>query len=316
MIRSGIGRPVVALVAVVVLWSGCAPSPAPTSRPGEAPAAQVPPALAPAAPTSNRTLTIVNINEPVSLNARPLAETFISYFTVRQIFNASLAVLDQRALPRPRLAEAVPQLNTDSWRVLPDGRMETTWKLKPDLVWHDGTPLSAEDFVFAWRLYSTPELGVAVAAPINQMEEVSAPDPRTVVIRWKQVTPQADQLEPDAFGPLPRQVLEERFKAKAWEAIITHPFWTRDFIGLGPFRLTNWEPGAFIEAEGFDRFVEGRAKISRLKIVFRNDVNAALASLLSGEADLAPDGVLTFVQEGAVRNDFVDTGRGNVLLHP
>jgi peptide/nickel transport system substrate-binding protein len=157
---------------------------------------------------------------------------------------------------------------------------------------------------------------VAIAAPINQMEEVAAPDPRTVVIKWRQVTPQADQLEPDAFGPLPRHVLEDRFKAGEWEAVTTHPFWKREFIGLGPFRLTNWEPGAFIEAEGFDGFVEGRAKIARLKIVFRSDVNAALASILSGESDLAPDGVLTFVQEGAVRSDFVDTGRGNVLLHP
>src|SRR6266516_5471427 len=130
-------RPLLALAALILLWSACAPSPAPTSRPGEAPVAQAPAASAPAAPTSNRPLTIVNINEPVSLNARPLSETFISYFTVRQIFNASLAVLDDKALPRPRLAEAVPQLNTDSWRVFPDGRMETTWKLKPDLVWHD-----------------------------------------------------------------------------------------------------------------------------------------------------------------------------------
>jgi len=286
-----------------------------TSSP--APPAQ---SAAPSAPEttaqSNRLLTIVNINEPVSLSARPLAETFISYFTVRQIFNASLAVLDQGALPRPRLAEAVPQLNTDSWRVLPDGRMETTWKLKPDLVWHDGTPLTAEDFVFAWRLYATPELGVAVAAPINQMSEISAPDPRTVVVRWRQVTPAADQLEPEAFGPLPRHILEERFRQGEWDAIITHPFWKREFVGTGPFRLVNWEPGAFIEAEAFDRYVEGRPKISRLRIVFRGDVNAALATLLAGEADLAPDGVLTFVQEGAVRSELVGTGRNDILLHP
>jgi len=321
MVPLTLARPLVTLVSLVVLCAACAPAPAaPQSRtaPAEAASGQAQSTAAPAqaAPTSNRMLTIVNINEPVSLNARPLVETFISYFTVRQAFNASLIVLDDRGLPRARLAESLPQLNTDTWKVSADGKMETTYKLKPNLVWHDGTPLTAEDFVFAWQLYRTPELGVAVALPINLMEEVAAPDPRTVVIKWKQLTVQADQLEPDAFGPLPRHILEDRFKAGEWDAIAANPFWKTDFISAGPFRLTRWEPGAFIEAEAFDKYVEGRPKIARIKIIFRNDVNAALASILSGEADLAPDGVLTFVQEGTVRKDFVDTGRGNVFLHP
>ena len=305
------------LVVSLAIVSACAPTPTPRAPTSDGVAAQSQGSSEqPSGSASNRTLVIVNSNEPASLNARPLAETFISYFTVRQIFNASLVVLDDKGLPRARLAESVPQVNTESWRVFPDGRMETTWKLKPNLVWHDGIPLVADDFVFAWRLYSTPELGVAVAAPINQMEEVAAPDPRTVVIRWRQLTAQADQLEPDAFGPLPRHILADRFQQAEWEAIITHPFWKREFVGTGPFRLVNWEPGAFIEAEAFDRFVEGRAKIARLRIVFRTDVNAALATILAGEADLSPDGVLSYVQEGAVRSEFVGAGRGNVFLHP
>ncbi len=33
--------------------------------------------------------------------------------------------------------------------------METTYKLRPGATWHDGAALTAEDFVFAWRVYST-----------------------------------------------------------------------------------------------------------------------------------------------------------------
>ena len=33
--------------------------------------------------------------------------------------------------------------------------METTLHLRPNLSWHDGTPFSAEDFVFGWRVYAT-----------------------------------------------------------------------------------------------------------------------------------------------------------------
>src|SRR4029453_1211978 len=100
-----------------------------------APPAQSTSASAPAAPTSApqpRTITMLQCCEPPAIAARPLYEVQSGIFTIRQIFNDTLATFDERGLPRPRLAEAVPQLNTDTWRVFPDGRMETTWKLMPN----------------------------------------------------------------------------------------------------------------------------------------------------------------------------------------
>src|SRR5947207_62730 len=83
-----------------------------------------------------------------------------------------------------------------------DGRMETTYRLRPNLTWHDGTPLTAEDFVFSLRMYSTPALGLASLAPFNAMEEVAPVDPRTIVIRWRRPYPDADQLAQYTFPPL------------------------------------------------------------------------------------------------------------------
>ena len=57
--------------------------------------------------------------------------------------NAGLAINDERELPHPYLAEALPELNSDTWRVFPDGRMETAYRLRPNLTWHDGRPLTA-----------------------------------------------------------------------------------------------------------------------------------------------------------------------------
>src|SRR5207245_9420331 len=102
-----------------------------------------------------------------------------------RFFSAGLARKDERCEVHPDQAESLPRRNSESWQVFPDGRMETQYRLRPNLVWHDGTPFSAEDFVFAWKLYSTPELGQAASQPISLMEEVAAPDPRTLVIRWR-----------------------------------------------------------------------------------------------------------------------------------
>jgi ABC-type transport system substrate-binding protein len=108
--------------------------------------------------------------------------------TPSTLFNAGLVIKDQRQVASAYLAEALPQLNSESWRVFPDGRMETTYRLKPNLTWHDGRPLVADDFAFSWQVYSTPQLGSSGSAPINQIEEVVAPDPRTVVVHWSAPT--------------------------------------------------------------------------------------------------------------------------------
>ena len=189
--------------------------------------------------------------EPESIAAKALRQVGVALHTTKRLFNAELAILDERGLVRPYLAEAVPRLNSESWRVFPDGRMETVYRLKPNVSWHDGTPLAAEDFVFARRVYGTPELGLATAPPLNQMEELSALDGRTLVIRWARPFPGADMLVEDAFPPLPRHILESSFTQESLDAFAGHPYWTRAFVGLGPFRLDRWEPGSFIEAAAF-----------------------------------------------------------------
>jgi len=198
--------------------------------------------------------------------------------------------------------------------VFPDGRMETTYHLRPGISWHDGEPFSAEDFAFAWRVYSAPELGQAASSPLNRMEDVSAADPRTLIIRWKQPYPDIE-LAWDAFPPLPRHILEGSFQQLPSGGFPSQPYWTREYVGLGPYRLERWEPGAFLEAAAFDGHVLGRAKIERIKIQFIPDGNTALASLLSGQIDVAADSVFQFSQSLLIKQDWVPRTGGVVLFH-
>ena len=45
---------------------------------------------------------------------------------------------------------------------------------------------------------------------------------------------------------------------------------TREYVGLGPYRVDSWEPGASISGAAFDSFVFGRPKIERIRVVFEN----------------------------------------------
>ena len=237
------------------------------------------------------------------------------------LFNATLDYRDEREVPHPYLAEALPQLNTDTWRVFPDGRMETTYKLRPNLTWHDGTPLTAEDFVFAWRVYLTPDFGVATSPPIGLMEEVAAPDARTVLIRWRQLFPDAAVISgrsenADGFQPLPRHILEGPFRDLNPVVFTGLPFWTSEYVGLGPYRLTGWEPGAFIEGEAFDGYVFGRPKIDRIRVAFISDPQTAVANILAEAVHYVADPILAEADGQTLEQQWAQNKGGTVLYSP
>ena len=231
-----------------------------------------------------------------------------------RLFNASLFMHDERAVPQPYLVEARPQLNTDTWRVYPDGRMETTYHLRPGLTWHDGAPLTAEDFVFGWRVAIAPEYGVANLLPRAAADEVMSLDERTIVVRWNRPFPLADAMQGRDWSALPRHLLETAFQQQAADQFSNQPYWTREFVGLGPFKLDRWEPGAFIEGSAFDGHALGRPRIDRVKVLFVGDPNTAVANLLAGEAHVAVDFTVGFEQALVLRREWPSRGGGSALL--
>ncbi len=273
---------------------------------------------APAAGTPSRPLVVLTRGEPISLALRAF-QTVGGGSYPHLVLNATFDDQDEQGNPFAVLPEALPQLNTDTWRVFPDGSMETTYRLRPGIVWHDGKPLDAADFVFAWQVYANPASGSAPVPPVGEMREISAPDSRTVVIRWRRPYPGAGVLSirtQTGFGPLPRHVLEQPYREDSYEAFANHPFWTDEYIGLGPYRLERWDRGQEIDAVAFDQFVLGRPKIDRLRILIANDSNAAVASLLSGNADIALDYVLQYPDGAVLQQQWASNNGGKVIFNP
>src|SRR5207249_11289788 len=95
------------------------------------------------------------------------------------------------------------------WKVFPDGRMETTWRIKPGVEWHDGAPYTAEDLLFTLRASMDRELPLLRRAAYGSIETALAPDPRTVTVRWAKPFIDADTLFSRELAlPLPRHLLE------------------------------------------------------------------------------------------------------------
>jgi peptide/nickel transport system substrate-binding protein len=232
----------------------------------------------------------------------------------KRFFNASMSFMDGAGAIHPYLAETLPQLNTDSWRVMPDGRMETTYRLKPNLTWHDGRALTADDFVFALKLYGRPGLGYFTTDPQDRIEDVLAPDPRTVIFRWNSLYPDAGSLRWDNFDPLPRHLLEPLVDMPDLELVRAHPYWTVGYVGAGPYQVAKWEPGAFLETTAFAGHALGRPRIDRLIVRFVPDDNTMLTNVLAGTVDVAIDNTLRYEHGVVLKREWAPTKAGTVIL--
>src|SRR5581483_1308045 len=103
---------------------------------------------------------------------------------IEQLVNNGLAAVDNTGELQPRLAEAVPTTENGLWKVLPDGRMETTWNLRQNAAWQDGSPLTAADLIFTAAVARDKSLAIVSDPAFDAIEALDAPDPRTLVVTW------------------------------------------------------------------------------------------------------------------------------------
>src|SRR5262249_11562043 len=134
---------------------------------------------------------------------------------VEQLVHVGLATINGDGQLLPRLAEALPSVENGQWKVFPDGRMETTWKLRPNLTGHDGAPFTADDLAFTSMIGQDRAIAIARGSAFESVDSVQAPDDRTLVVTWKRPFIEADGLfstaDTSRILPMPRHLLERGY---------------------------------------------------------------------------------------------------------
>ena len=130
---------------------------------------------------------------------------------LQELAHAGLVHADNRGNLLPQLAEAVPSLENGLWKLLPDGRMETIWRVSRAARWHDGAPLTTEDLLFTMTVEQDRDLGIPRNPVYDLIETVEAHDSQTITVIWKQPYIEADTLFTyEVALPLPRHLLGDR----------------------------------------------------------------------------------------------------------
>jgi peptide/nickel transport system substrate-binding protein len=206
---------------------------------------------------------------------------------MRPIAQDDLVVPTPEGRMEPRLAVEKPSVERGTWRINPDGTMDLTWKLRPNVKWHDGTPFTSHDVAFGFDVRHDPVLQRQSSAGSGRpdlMDFASTPDPLTVVIHWKQLYVKAD--EGDHLEPLAAHLLEDAYQSDK-DAMTQSRYLSTEFVGLGAYKVVHWEPGSHIEFARFDDYYLGLPKFDRLFLRFIPDGNTLIANVLAGTVDVA-----------------------------
>lgn len=299
-------------IAMLIVLAACA---APTSRPAGLSAQ---PSTLSGAPAQRKVLEILMRTEPnafitaqglVGQNARPSR-----YF--HEFVNGYVTVRDPEDEVAAHLAVSLPSLDNGTWNVLPDGRMEVTWKLRPGIKWHDGKDLSSDDVKFAWEVASDPVTLFGASTIARYLDRIDTPDASTFVMYWKETNQLGGELGERQFEILPRHVLEGSYRADP-AGLPNHPYLTSPeaFVSSGPYRPGEWERGSHLALDAWDGYFLGRPKIDR--VVFRviPDSRTALSNLLADSAD-ASYLTLEYPESRILEREWSTSGKGVVQFSP
>ena len=217
----------------------------------------------------------------------------------------------------PWMAEELPSMEKGTWKVNADGTMETVYTLRPGIKWHDGKDLSSRDFVFGMQLVTDPQ--VKVTNPKSASDHISGietPDDRTLLIKWKDRFPGANSLFATQLPPMPRHLLEESYRAGRYDEINTSPYWNKNYVQAGAFKVVDFVPGSHIEFAANDTYFLGRPKVDRIIWRMIPDSNALLSAVLSNQVDVTTRAALTIETAQVAEREWAARGQGTVRYSP
>ncbi len=213
--------------------------------------------------------------------------------------NASPLLFDDEFNPQPYLAE--------SWEVAEDG-LSVTLNLVEGAVFHDGVPITSADVAFSMLAARDNHPFKTMFAPVSDVE---TPDPQTAIVRLSQPHPAILlAMSPGLLPIIPKHIFDDGQDLK------THPRNTEDFVGSGPFRLTEYEAGSIIRMEKFeDFFIPERPYLDEIIIEITPDPNSIVLGLENGTTHVSASlGAAANILRLQDNEDVVVTAQGHEAI--
>jgi len=234
------------------------------------------------APAERKVVTLIWTQEFDTLNPMYTNMWFVS--VLYPVYMCQAWWYDENNDPVPNLVAEIP--STENGGISEDGRT-ITLKLRDDIVWSDGTPITSADFKFTYDMELADGNAVASRSPYDLIESLDTPDDRTVVATFSDpYAPWLSSLFAGSAGIsiIPAHILQPVFDS---EGTIDTADWNKaPTVGCGPFVFEEWQSGSFARFVANDNFWLGRPKLDELFFRFVPDDASMIAALVAGDGDV------------------------------
>jgi peptide/nickel transport system substrate-binding protein len=194
-----------------------------------------------------------------------------------------LAGFDEKGVVIPRLAESVPTVENGG---ISADLTQITWKLKPGMMWSDGTPVTSADAKFTWEYCTHPEGGCAQAARYEGITAIETPDELTIVVKFSAPKPNPYQAFVGGTSPLLQAAQFANCLGAAASTCADQNFKP---IGTGPFMVKDFKVNDVVELEANPNYRDpAKPAFATMTVKGGGDAQAAARAVLeTGEFDYA-----------------------------
>ena len=224
-------------------------------------------------------IVIVIPEDPPSFNPT-ITDTGYDSLVMKLVL-LGLADLDPNGNAFPELAAELPTVeNGDVVVDEENGTMDVTWKLRQDIQWSDGTPVTAEDVIFTYNALTDPEKGSWIQG-LDYVDGVDKIDDHTVVVHYNTIYPgYLTQFGGEQMAIWPAHYCSAEQGFSQWDC-------ARQPLSDGPYTLTEWVTGDHLTFERNTNYYEqGKPAIDEIIIRIVPDLTVRKQMMLNGDADL------------------------------
>jgi peptide/nickel transport system substrate-binding protein len=166
-----------------------------------------------------------------------------------------------------------PEVATE-WSASDDG-LTWTLKIRDDITFHDGTPLTVDDVVYSLTLYRDTLDFPSLPSYLTPFTTIEAVDDTTVALTSEAPVAAFEFRMPGMFI-LPRHI---------WESEDPITFTNDEMIGSGPFVLTEYSQDEFVRLTGNDDYWGGAPNLDEVIFQTFSNPDARVQALVNGDLD-------------------------------
>jgi peptide/nickel transport system substrate-binding protein len=248
-------------------------------EPTKAPEPTEPPPTEAPEPAQETSIVIAIPEDPPSFNGI-VTDTGYEQMAMKLVL-LGMASIDPNGEVYPVLAAELPtQENGDVVVDEEAWTMDVTWKMRDDVVWADGEPVTADDVVFTWQKISDPDGGIWFPG-LDYTDDVEKIDDFSFVVHYNTVYPgYLTQFGGEQIAIWPEHYCDADQDFVSWDC-------NRAPLSTGPYMLEEWVQGDHLTLVRNPNYYQaGKPHIDQviIRIVPEQPVRKTL--MVQGDADL------------------------------